>query len=83
MDETITVFISYSHQDKAFARKLTESLESQAIAVWFDERKIRIGDSITDKIEQGLKMNIRQRLKMKLVFFILPMSCYKGWQLGA
>jgi len=32
------VFISYSHKDKAYARKLTHELERQGIEAWIDDR---------------------------------------------
>lgn len=32
------IFISYSHKDKAYARKLADALEQQGLPVWIDDR---------------------------------------------
>jgi len=50
-----TVFLSHSSKDKDLARRLANDLSGQGINVWFDEWEIRIGQSITQKIEQGLE----------------------------
>ncbi len=52
--EEIKVFISYSSTDKEFARRLTLSLEQYQIKCWIDERDIKVGDYILNKIEDGL-----------------------------
>ena len=49
-----TVFISYSHADRHFVDKLTKSLEATGVDVWFDKWKIKVGDSITQKINEGI-----------------------------
>jgi hypothetical protein len=50
---TIT-FLSHSSKDKPFIRQLATDLSKQGISVWLDEQKILVGDSITEKISQGL-----------------------------
>src|SRR5436305_2387055 len=48
-------FISYSHEDKDFVRRLSDSLNQNAVPLFFDEWDIRPGDSIVKKIfEEGL-----------------------------
>ncbi len=54
-DKVPRVFISHSSQDKPFARKLTTDLERQNLYVWLDKRELRVGDSIVEKISEGLK----------------------------
>lgn len=49
-----TVFLSHSHADKPFARKLAASLRSAGHGVWIDEAEINIGDSLVEKIREGL-----------------------------
>jgi len=41
--------------DKPTARKIKEHLEAKGIDVWLDEAEIRVGDSIPDKVANGLK----------------------------
>jgi hypothetical protein len=49
-----SVFLSHSHYDKAFARKLAGDLRLAGHAVWIDEAEINIGDSLIEKIRDGL-----------------------------
>jgi hypothetical protein len=48
------VFLSHSSKDKPIIRKLATDLTAAGVAVWLDEQKIRVGDSITESIAQGL-----------------------------
>lgn len=50
----IVAFLSHSSKDKPFVRQLAADLTRNDVAVWLDEREIRVGDSITDKVGQGL-----------------------------
>ncbi|MGH1336607.1 MAG: toll/interleukin-1 receptor domain-containing protein [Aureispira sp.] len=50
----VVVFLSHSSKDKKFIRRLAADLESHGIGVWLDEQQIHVGDSINDKISQGL-----------------------------
>jgi hypothetical protein len=47
-------FLSHSSLDKPFIRQLAADLTANGIGVWIDEQRIRVGDSIPDKIAQGL-----------------------------
>lgn len=52
---THDVFLSHASEDKdALARPLKESLESRGLSVWFDEIKIKVGQSIRQEIEKGI-----------------------------
>ncbi|WP_084286574.1 toll/interleukin-1 receptor domain-containing protein [Halomonas halodenitrificans] len=53
--ENPKVFISYASVDKELARKITSYLSSQGIETWLDEQEISPGDSISKKINEGLK----------------------------
>lgn len=48
------IFLSHNSKDKPFIRKLAADLRSYSHVVWLDEQDILIGDSITDKIGEGL-----------------------------
>jgi|SRR5688572_2715976 len=48
------VFISYSHRDAAFANMLVDDLREADIEVWIDQDAIEPGQSIAQKINQGL-----------------------------
>jgi len=52
-DERIA-FLSHSSADKTFVRQLAADLTANGISVWLDEQRIRVGDSIPEKIAQGL-----------------------------
>ena len=51
----MSVFISYNHQDSEFVDKLAMSLISHNVKVWKDEWQISVGDSIINKIQDGLE----------------------------
>ena len=55
MEKLRQVFISYSYRDKAIAHRIAEDLSTRDIPVWIDEREIKIGESIVQKIDEGLK----------------------------
>ncbi|GAB2887642.1 hypothetical protein GCM10027046_14940 [Uliginosibacterium flavum] len=50
-----SIFLSHAHEDKAFARKLATDLRLAGHAVWIDEAEINIGDSLIEKIREGLE----------------------------
>ncbi len=52
--EAPQVFLSYSSKDKPFAHKLAKDLRSAGIPVWVDLFEIQIGDSLIEKIKEGI-----------------------------
>lgn len=50
-----SVFISYSHNDKLFTRKLALDLRDAGHTVWIDETNISVGDSIVEKLSDAIK----------------------------
>ncbi len=48
-------FISYSHVDKDFVRALEGDLDRRGLYIWRDEHEIEIGDSLSDKLQEGLE----------------------------
>lgn len=52
-----SIFLSHTGVDKPFVRKLRERLIDRGVPkVWIDEAEIQLGDSLTGKIEEGLKL---------------------------
>lgn len=51
---TIGIFLSHNSNDKPFVRKLAADLESHGIRCWIDEAEIKIGDSLVQKIREGI-----------------------------
>ena len=47
-------FISYNHQDRAFVERLANDLKKYGLAVWWDQWEIRVGESIIQKINEGI-----------------------------
>jgi len=47
-------FLSHSSVDKPFIRQLAADLTASNINVWLDEQKIRVGESIPERVAQGL-----------------------------
>jgi len=48
-------FISYSHQDEAFAERLHTDLEQQGVECWFASHDMRIGDKIRPTIDRSIQ----------------------------
>jgi hypothetical protein len=52
---TTAVFISHASEDKdEVARPLAEELTRRGFRVWYDEYSLRVGDSLREKIDEGL-----------------------------
>lgn len=51
---SISVFLSHNHKDKDFVRGLAIDIESHGIRVWLDEAEMKIGDSLVQKIREGI-----------------------------
>jgi hypothetical protein len=48
------VFLSHCHKDKGFVNNLAELLLSHDIPVWIDEAEIKVGESLIQKIREGI-----------------------------
>jgi TIR domain len=48
------VFISHASADKPFVDQLVADLAARAIPVWYDKFDLRVGDSVTGGINEGL-----------------------------
>lgn len=48
------VFLSHSSLDKALVGEVFSELQKQSLKVWFDQEEILPGDSITEKLNDGL-----------------------------
>ncbi|WP_116296208.1 toll/interleukin-1 receptor domain-containing protein [Cupriavidus taiwanensis] len=67
------VFLSHNHADKPFVRRLAADLESQGIRYWLDEAEIKIGESLIEKIRDGID-------RMDYVVVVLsPDSVASSW----
>ncbi len=49
-----SVFLSHNSADKPFARRLASDLENQGITAWIDEAEIKAGESLIEKIRNGI-----------------------------
>jgi hypothetical protein len=54
--EFYSCFISYSHNDKAFARKLHDTLQSKGVRCWLDEHQLLPGDDIYHEVDRGIRL---------------------------
>lgn len=50
-----SVFLSYTSEDKAFARHIAHALSAHAITVWVDQYEILPGDALRAKIVEGIR----------------------------
>lgn len=54
--EFYSCFISYSHADKVFARRLHDQLQGRGIRCWLDEHQVLPGHDIYEEIQRGIKL---------------------------
>ena len=54
--EFYSCFISYSHEDKSFARRLHDALQGRGIRCWLDEKQMLPGDDIYDQVDRGIRL---------------------------
>jgi WD40 repeat protein len=48
------IFLSYAHSDQSFVDRLASDLRTLGIGVWVDTWELKAGDSLIEKIEQGV-----------------------------
>lgn len=54
-DREFDVFVSHASEDKAtVVRPLADALQERGLSVWYDEFELRIGDSLRQKIDEGI-----------------------------
>src|SRR5947209_3757409 len=49
------VFLSHTSNDRTIVRVIADRLRKDGLRVWFDEWVIRPGDSIPERVEEGLE----------------------------
>ncbi len=49
------VFISYSHQDEIIANEIVDALDNAGHKVWQDRTKLKAGDNLVAKFNEGIK----------------------------
>ena len=54
--EYYSCFISYSHDDKSFARRLHDQLQARGIRCWMDEHQTLPGDDLYEEVDRGIKL---------------------------
>jgi hypothetical protein len=56
MEKNWDVFISHASEDKdTFVRQLADTLEKLKVKIWFDEFSLKVGDSLSKSIDDGLQ----------------------------
>lgn len=56
LSQYYSCFISYSHTDKAFARRLYDALQERGIRCWLDEHQLLPGDDILEQVNSGIRL---------------------------
>jgi hypothetical protein len=75
MDNGKKVFISHTKSDKDFARHLAKDIQSLGFSVWLDEWEIRLGDSLIERIEEGIEES------QWMIVILSPKSVKSEWVL--
>lgn len=74
------IFISYHSKDREWVRRLVDALLAQGLRVWYDEMEIKFGDTLPNRMEEGLRQSAY------VVFIITPETVRSNWmalELGA
>lgn len=50
-----SVFLSHNSNDKPWVRSLAKRLTEDGVVVWLDEAELKIGDSLIDRISEGIE----------------------------
>jgi len=67
------VYLAHASEDKAFVRPLAEALMANGIEVWFDEWEIEPGESLRQRMEEGLLAMTH------FVVVLTPTALKKAW----
>ena len=67
------LFISHSSKDKPIARKIAIDLINHGISVWMDDWELDIGDSLSERITQGIDESSH------LVLLLSPQAVASHW----
>jgi hypothetical protein len=54
--EFYSCFISYSHADKPFGRRLHDALQARGVRCWRDEHQLLPGDDIYHEVDRGIRL---------------------------
>jgi len=69
----VSIFLSHNTKDKPFVKRLARDLDNHQVKYWLDEAEIKVGDSLIEKIRNGLD-------KVDYVAVILsPNSIASSW----
>ena len=49
------LFVSYSRTDEPFVHRIVADLDRKGVACWLDAKEIRVGDSVSARIEEGIE----------------------------
>ena len=71
--EPPSLFLCHASEDKPFVDRLARELDQRALFAWYDKREILVGDSIVEKINDGLKSSDY------LIAVLSPRSVAKPW----
>lgn len=69
----VRLFVCHATEDKPFARELASFLHQHGAEVWFDQWEIKVGDSIVQKVNDGLQNATH------LAVLLSPHSVAKPW----
>lgn len=80
MSRKYDIFLSYQIKDREWVGCLVDALSEQGLHVWYDEMEIKPGDSMLDRVEEGLHDSTY------VVFVITSETARSNWaaaELGA
>ncbi|WP_286267027.1 DUF2335 domain-containing protein [Thalassotalea atypica] len=49
------IFLSYTHSNSEYAKKITQDLSNAGLSVWFDKEQLGVGENLTDSITKAIR----------------------------
>ena len=49
-----SIFLCHAEADNEFASQIAQDLKAAGVKVWLEEAEIKLGDSLIEKIRQGI-----------------------------
>lgn len=56
-EKPMDCFVSYAGEDREIVKRLVNALTERSVQVWWDKGQITLGDRLSQKIEEGLRLS--------------------------
>ena len=61
------IFLCHASEDKKFVEKLAKDLMKFGLEVWFDKFEMKVGESLLEKINEGIMLMCHKETHKRLI----------------